>query len=62
MYGRQARKTASLEAYNCALNERIKTRGLFYGFALVLVDEEFIKHTELNELIESGAGSGRREN
>lgn len=61
VFGRHARTTASLEAYNCALNSRIKTKGSFYGFALAIIDVEFSKRRELETLVESGGGSVRAE-
>lgn len=61
VHGRQTRTTASLEAYNCALNGRIRAKGNFYSFALAIIEEEFMKRTELAAYIESGGISGRRE-
>lgn len=61
MFGRHARTTASLEAYNCALNARIKTKGSFYCFALAIIDEEFMKRAEMEVLLVSAGGAIRQE-
>lgn len=61
VFGQHTRTTASLEAYNCALNSRIRTHGTFYGFALALIHEEFAKRTLLEAAMQSGGGSLRTE-
>lgn len=56
VHGRHSRTTSSLEAYNCALNKRIRAKGNFYNFAQALIHEEYEKFTTVKLLIESAGG------
>lgn len=56
VHGRHSRATSSLEAYNCALNKRIRCKGNFFNFCQILVNEEFEKYTTLKLLLQSAGG------
>lgn len=57
VYKRCNRTTSALEAYNGVLRKRIIKKGNFYKFVRAILDEEFIKSVELDQLIDSGGAN-----
>lgn len=61
MYGQEIRTTASLEAYNNQLGHMVVKHGSFFRFVLALVQEEYVKSTEMETYIKSGGLTGTKQ-
>lgn len=60
VHGLETRTTSSVEAYNGAIGRRILSNCSFYKFMRYLIDEEFVKAKEFEQLLDSGGATAKK--